>query len=824
MGSVWLAEDTRLHRRVALKTLHASRTIDDAGRERLRREARAAAALNHPHIATVYDVLESDGDVAIVFEHVEGTTLATLLQDGALPFERVLRLAMQLTRSLVAAHKHGIIHRDLKPSNVIVNNDGDVKVLDFGIARVLPVGTTSSLQAETLSAGFVGTPAYAAPEQLFTAAVDERADLYSLGVMLFEMTTGRRPFGGNDLLAMAHIKFAVQAPSISSTGTLVPAAFESLVAQLLKQQPTDRPGSAAEVLGSLRTIAGEPSTGPLPRARSSSRWIAAAVTLTLAVGAALISVGWPRSSPADPSTPVIAVLPLRNATGDGAKDYLAAGLSESLISGLASSPSLIVLSRTAVADAVKGEPSIAIALKDLGATYVIDGNVQQSGTQLRIAVNLTGKDQKLVWGEIFDGTFDRVFDLQTRMALAVSERMAAGHPRSTISPPANQAALDAYWRGRVFLDRWDVKGNIDLAISAMQESIGTDPKFALAHAWLGVAYWRKYAESRDQQYAYLSVQSGTKAETIDPALPDVHYALAVSLNGTGRQPEAIAELRKTIELRPTSDEARRKLGEVLAAQGKIDEAVSEFQKAIALRPRFWGGYSEMGRALFSAGRYEDAQRAFEQVVSLQPDNHIGYQQIGAINQLTGHLPAAIKAYEKALSIQPSFGSFSNLGMIQHQSGHYPEAVAAYQQALALRPTLASLHRNVGDSYLRMGKRDEALREYQRAVERAQADLAVNPNSARSVAALAVYLAKAGRNEDALTRAADARRLAPDDLQVMVRAAVVNSLTGRTDAALNQIAAAIERGYSVRAVQEEEDFLALRKLPRFTELTKSTPSR
>ena len=225
MGSVWLAEDVRLHRLVALKTLRASQGSDSTARERLMREARAAAALNHGNIATVHDVLEIDGDITIVFEYVDGNTLATVLRDGPWPFDRVVRCGIQLARALAAAHAHGVVHRDLKPSNVIVGGDGEIKVLDFGIARLLSHGTTVTTSGETSTGGgFVGTPAYAAPEQMVSSAVDERADLYALGVILFELCTGHRPFPGHDAASLASAKLAGEAPSVSSSTAMIPPA------------------------------------------------------------------------------------------------------------------------------------------------------------------------------------------------------------------------------------------------------------------------------------------------------------------------------------------------------------------------------------------------------------------------------------------------------------------------------------------------------------------------------------------------------------------------------------------------------------------------
>jgi len=817
MGSVWLAEDTRLHRRVALKTLHAAKTTDVAGRDRLRREARAAA-INHPHIATVYDVLEINDEVVIVFEFVEGRTLAQEIA-GALPIERVLAIGVQLAKALVAAHSQGVVHRDLKPSNVIVGPDGDIKVLDFGVARLLPMGTTS-ISGETVTAGgFAGTPAYAAPEQLLSSAVDERADLYALGVMLFEMSTGRRPFAGHDPVALATAKLASAAPSVSSTGTLLPPAFDALVARLLERQPADRPSSASEVLGALRTVSGESSTTSLPRVQRPVRWIAAAALLATIVAAAVFTIGLPsRATPEDRDTaqPVVAVMPLRNTSGDPSQDYLASGLAESLIANLASSRTLTVLSRSAIADALTTNPDGLKATNALGANVVVEGSLQRSGDQLRINVNVI-KGDRTIWGGTFDGTAGRVFDLQTRMALAVGEALAAKPPGGTTPSTTKASAQEAYWRGRAFLDRRDVQGNVDAALSAFSESIQEDSNFALGHAGLGRAYWIKYAETRDAQYARLSVESGRRASALDADEPEVLNALAVSLDGTGQRDEAITLWRQAIELRPTFDDARRQLANVLASQGQMDAAVSEFQRAIALRPNFWGGYSDLGLALFRAGRYDEAAAAFEQVVKLQPDSYLGFQQLGSIYQAKGATEQAVAAYEQSIGIRPSFGAYSNLGTLQYTKGRYADAVTNYQRAIALRPTSALLYRNLGDAQRRLEARAEALESYRKAVQLVTTELTINPSNARSRAALAVYLMKAEQAAKALAEIRKALELSPEDVQVRLRAAVVHALAGRRAEALSEIQAAVERGYSTAAIRDEEDFSTLAQDPGFQQL-------
>ncbi|HUQ88124.1 MAG TPA: serine/threonine-protein kinase, partial [Vicinamibacterales bacterium] len=261
MGEVWLAEDTRLRRQVALKTVRTTDAHDAASRTRLMREARAAAALNHAHIATVHDVIEAEGEVIVVFEYVEGETLQARIARGLIPVPEAVDIASQIAKALVAAHSHGVIHRDLKPANVILGADRHVKVLDFGIARILAVGTTQTTPREgpesSSGFGFIGTASYAAPEQMVSSAVDERADLYALGVVLFEMLSGQRPFQGSDPVQLASTKLGKDAPPLSSTGELVPPALEQLVASMLARERDRRPQSAKEVLTQLRAISGD---------------------------------------------------------------------------------------------------------------------------------------------------------------------------------------------------------------------------------------------------------------------------------------------------------------------------------------------------------------------------------------------------------------------------------------------------------------------------------------------------------------------------------------------------------------------------------------
>ena len=829
MGAVWLAEDTRLHRQVALKTLRSADDPDARSRAGLMREARAAAALNHPHIATAYDVLEHDGQVVIVFEYVEGETLSAWLAREAMPASEAVGIASQIAQALVAAHALGIVHRDLKPANVIVGAGGQVKVLDFGIARLLSIGTTQTAGkgGETASGpGFIGTPGYAAPEQMVSSAVDERADLYALGVMLFEMISGRRPFPGNDAVALASSKLGQDAPPLSSTGGQVPPDLERLVAALLMRDPDHRPASAADVLAQLRAVYGLPVTGALaPRSR---RRVLAPVLIGAVVLVAAVAIGlWSQVRPAPetsspPTPPVVAVLPLSNISGDPSKEFVAAGIAESLITSLAALPTVTVLSRASVTEARGRSAGPSALAKDLGVTYFVEGSIQESGGQLRVTLNLVRFDRSVAWGDRAEGRLDQIFDLQARLAMmltaALNVRVSpAERQRMTAQVTASTEALTAYWQGRALMDRRNVRGNLDAAVAAFSKALTLDSRFALAHAALGEAYWFQYVDTREPTWSQKATDAGFTALRLDADEPVVRYTLAVTLAGTGKLEEAASELRGALALQPNYDDARRQLGEVLARQGKVDEAIDEFRKAIAARPDYWGNYSAMGVALYTAGRYPDAIVAFKRVTDLQPDGAMGYQQLGTVFHQIGDKPQALENYQKAIAIRPVAQAYSNVGMLYHQQKDYARAVEAYRQAITLRPNFASTHGNLGDALLKSGHRREALEAYRQAVALAERDLKVNPRNPLTLASLALYLQKAGRGGDAQERLAQALGLASGDNQVWHRAAKVHALAGRAAEALSALRQAIKHGYSRAAAAEDDEFESLRTTPGFIEV-------
>jgi len=834
MGVVWLAEDTRLNRKVALKTVKSAEADTTEGRQRLMREARAAAALNHPHIATVHDVLDVEGKVIVVFEYIEGDTLAARLQRGPLSIAEAVEVAWQLADALATAHGQGVIHRDLKPSNVVLSPDGRAKVLDLGIARLVPAGHDIHASVPgTVGGGLVGTPGYAAPEQYLSRNVDGRADLYSLGVMLYEMIVGSRPFAGNDAVALATSVLRETAPKMaSSTDVFIPPRLEALVARLLERDPARRPSSGDEVLVELSPLR-DTESSPLARRtlllrrRVPKRAIAATAITVLALLVLLARLQW-NATRTGPAIPVVAVLPLANISGDAANDYLGAGLAESLITSLAAAPSVTVLSRSAVDETRQQYPDRARFVQALDANYLVEGSVQSVANRLRVTLNLVREDASVAWGRTVEGPATDLFSLQAQLASALNDAIADQTPSAERAEPAapttsSEPAQIAYWKARALLDRRDIAGNTQAALKEFTDAVQADPKFAMGYAGLAEAQWAMYSNTNDKSWADRALESTATAIQLEPNRPAVRYAAAFTHFRSGRYEDARQELDRAIALQPTSEDAMRLLGRVLMRLGRVDEGMQQFNKALSIRPNSVPLHTDMGLALYNASRYKEALEAFERAVAIAPNSSATLTQAGAASQAMGDNARALSYYEKATAIQPRAETFSSMGTIYYGQGEFHKAANAYEAALLIRPLGSITHRNLGDAYLRLGRKDDARRAYLQAVTRAEAEVAVSPGDARVLARLAVHQAKAGDDAAARRTLAQAEKLSAEDGQVQLRSGVIHALAGRTDHALTAIERAIKAGISPRAVQTEDDFERLRTLPRFAAMV-STQQR
>jgi tetratricopeptide (TPR) repeat protein/TolB-like protein len=649
--------------------------------------------------------------------------------------------------------------------------------------------------------------------------------------MIFEMVTGRRPFPSNDAVALATSVLRDAAPRLGSGGLWVPPELEKLVARLLDRDPAKRPSSGDEVLVELSPLRDNESsplarrTVLLRRKLPMSTKIAAVVALAIAV-AVVVRVQM-NGRPMGPESPVVAVLPLSNMSGDTSNDYLGAGLAESLITSLAAVPKVTVLSRSAVEESRQQNPDRASFVRSLDASYIVTGSVQTISGRLRVTLNLERPDASIAWGETVEGLTGDLFELQTRLAVALANAIVEQTPSAEPATPAapitsSETGQIAYWKGRALLDRRDLTGNTRAALSEFEHALEADPKFATALAGLAEAQWLMYQQTNDKAWADRAMASTRAAIELEPERPSVRYIAGLTAFRIGDDANAKMQLEHALKLQPTYEDAIRLHGTVLMRQGDIDGGLAEFRKVMAIRPNAVAVYSDMGVALYGASRFQEALEAFTKAVALSPGSAIALSRAGTAAQALGDTSRALAYYEQANAIQPRADTFSNIGTIQYSLGDYAKAAAAYEGALLIRPLSAITHRNLGDAYAHLGRKADAARAYDKAVEQAEVDVSLGPSNARVIARLAVYQAKAGDDAAAMRSLKRALALTPDDQQVLQRAAVVHALANRKAAALDAIGKAIVNGYSKRLIAEEEDFESLRPMPRFAALV-STPA-
>ena len=841
MGEVYRARDARLERDVAIKRLSASAIGGDEARTRVLREARAAAALTHPNIAAVYDVLETPDGLVIVMEYVPGESVAARLTRGPLPVEEAVRVGLQIADALIEAHDRGVIHRDLKPANVHLTPGGKAKILDFGIARSVSDAPRGSAADPASEAGrIIGTPGYMAPEQMSGGRADARTDIYGVGLLLFEMLTGRRPFHQTDLLDSARAVFQGKVPRVDDVDASLPDHLSSLVERTMALKPQDRPRNARELHGALeraaRLLSNAPTLDETDRAlsRGHTAWpstrrrlkqhrLALSIVAVLMAIAAVAMWRWAQNTwfppvLAHPAT--VGILPLKNLTGSPENDALAVGLTEGVATRLSSFKNVRVLSLDDSRLVAASEPDAAKVARSLGASFVVDGQIQRKGQNLDVDVTLVRHDGHRTPAGRFSGDVSQLFALHRRVAEGLTaalsgEGLVPGGPEREAGPPtANQEAFAEYSQARLFLERPDVPGNLDHSVRLFQSAIAKDNRFAMAYAGLGQAYWALYQETKDPIWTTRATTAILDALKSDPDLPAVRLSLAVMYQSLGRLPEAQEELQRVLTVEPSNDDAHRLLGGIYARRAEWDLAVQELQRAIALRPNYWRNHSDLGLASYRAGRLADAERAYQRVTELQPDSARGFHNLGTVQQSAGKLPAAIASYEHANRIRPAATTYSNLGTVLFWQGEYSRAADAYQHAIGLSPNQPDLHGNLGDALTKLGRRDDAVNSYRRAIEEVTKLLAINDKNAPNLAVLAMYQAKIGNWAAAETAIQRALAVNAEDGDVLYNRAIVHALGGQLDQACSALDLALARGASEEIVRRAYELEALRGCPAY----------
>jgi serine/threonine protein kinase/tetratricopeptide (TPR) repeat protein len=839
MGVVYKARDIKLDRIVALKFLPEELSGNPQRKGQFLREAKIASQLDHPNIGTIYGVEEAEpGCTFIVMAFYEGMSFASQIAGRALPAAEVVKVAIHVAAGLADAHSKNIVHRDIKPSNIMITKSGAVKIVDFGIARV-------TQQSATWTQGTSGTAGYMSPEQTLGKHVDQRTDIWSLGVVMAEALTGQPPFQRDNM--PASMMAVLNDPPADLPN--VPLELQQIVYRALAKDPHERYQSCSELLRDLEAV--KPLLGPTATSSGSwrsattqqlqasiaaasksalhpipinrhrwLRWIIAAVIIFF-LALAVVSVPTIRdrvqalftgSKPRH-----VAVLPFENVGNDAKNEPLLQGMMDSLSGKLSNldpeGRSLWVVPSSEIRRLHITNP--ADALKQLNANLVVQGSVAHDGQDFRLNLNLidTSNLRQLGSAELEDRAGD-LSSLQDqavdRIARLMNLKVAAGATRESGSS-TQPVAYEDYLTALGYMQRYDKPGNLDLAIQSLDSSVKTDPHFALGFAQLGEAYRLKYQVDRNPRWLAEALANCKHAVELDSRIPAAHVTLARIHESSGENDLALQEFQRALEINPRDSAALAGLARAYEDFGRPADAEAAFQKAAALRPDSWDDLDNLGNFYDRQGKYPQAVEQYKKALALTPDNAQVYLNLGATYLDWGRpedQALAEKAFQESIRLSPSYGAYANLGNLYLTQQRYAEAAATTQKALALNDRDYQVWNNLVLSYgwLKQPEKVTAAREKMRPLVEEAARL--KPQDGGIQATLAVLYAQTQQRTKATDRMRTALALSPNDSSVLAEVAETYELLGQRKEAVATFHDALKKGYSWDQAKADPDLQSL----------------
>jgi serine/threonine protein kinase/tetratricopeptide (TPR) repeat protein len=714
MGEVYLAEDTRLGRHVALKFLPASYQYDPDRRARFLKEARAASALRSPNIAAIYDIDEFEGAIFIVMEYIKGELLSARIERGSVAVSEAIDTAMQIADALDEAHSNGIIHRDIKSSNLIINERGLIKILDFGIAKVEErqskedADRTMRIVRQTALGAVFGTVWYMSPEQALGRQLDHRTDIFSLGVVFYEMLAGRLPFEGDGPNeTIDKIVHAMPLPT-SRYNDSVPPELERITRKCLEKSPDLRYQSMRELLIDLQSFKRDSDSAQLSSSSGRQTQLARR----------------PRSRKAIDS---LAILPFINASRDADADYLSDGITESIISNLSQLPRLRVMARSTVfrfkQRTTRGDTASQQMLDpravatELGVRAVLVGRVLCRNDRLIIEAELVdGFDGSRLWGEHYNREISDIFALEEEISREISDNLRlklTGQQKKRLTKRRTESAeaYQAYLKGRYFWNK-RTADSMKKAVEHFEQAIDLDPNYAMAYVGLADAYlllgvWNALPPADVMPKARAAAE---RALEIDEAFAEAHATLAFSRLVYDWNPLAAeSEFNRSIHLNPKYATARQWHAYNLAAMGRFDEAIAEIQRAERLDPLSTVINSDMAELCYWAGQYERTIQLCHKAIEMDAEFVPAHFVLGFAYEATGRIEEAIARYKKAREL--SGDDTWIIGILGHAygvSGRRAEAERLLDELkeMAARETVSPY--NMAVIYAGLGENDSAF--------------------------------------------------------------------------------------------------------------------
>ncbi len=878
MGEVYLAHDLELDRKVALKVLPEELAADAERLDRFKREARTLASLNHPNIVTIFSVesatLKDEGSYPkkihfLTMELVEGRTLSELTPKQGMRFEQILELSIPIAEGLAEAHDKGIVHRDLKPGNIMVADSGRVKVLDFGLAKAWQeaapeMSTAVATEPMTMEGQVVGTVPYMSPEQLEGKPLDGRSDIFSLGVILYEMATGNRPFRGQTALSVISAILKDDPEDVDSCREDLPRHLGRIIRHSLEKAPDQRFQSMRDVRNQLEDLRREDSTESRgvvtdrpPQTGQGMRWMFAAA---LIAGVALLGFFGSRLIESDKGAAItpevvesasgrkmIVVLPFEN-LGEPEDKYFADGMTEEITSRLATLQDLGVISRTSALQYAEGRPSLAQIGKELGVGYVLEGTVRwqrsDDGTsQVRVTPQLIRvSDDTHLWVEQYDARLENIFDVQSNIAHRVSDELGLALLDTEIEslnakPTKSLEAYDFFLQGNEYLTRGmeiNRPRDVEIAIEMYAKAARLDEDFALAQARMGTAHSWLYSEYFDRSDARLAKARASVGIAIDlqPDLPEAHQALAGIYHVERQMTQALLEYQTVLERQPSNAEVLESLAWVQTDLGLWEESLETLKRAMMLNPRLGRLACWAGGRCFGMRDFENAMTYHDRAIHLTPDRSCPYAcQTWIFMNWDGETDRARRVLEE-IPNQMDMEGWPPLNYpwftVEIMEGNFAAALEILdrgtKEAYEFRAFYIPKDLLRAQVYELMGEREGGRAFYESARDHLLSKIERQPEDARLRSALGIAYAGLGEREAAIREG----ELGVDLLlgsqaetlgYILKDLAQIYTMLGDRDKALDQLQRLLSRPalFAVGYFQLDPTFQSLRSETRFQDL-------
>jgi len=803
LATVWRAHDELLGRDVALKVLNDSIAQSPKVRKRFVHEAQAASLLDHPGIVTVFDAGECDGLAYMALTLVEGETVSDVASRCLMPLDEAMRIVTAAVDALTHAHARGVIHRDVSGRNVMIARDGRVFVLDFGLALV--AGQSRVTTSETT----LGTIAYMSPEALQGSRLDARADVYGMGVVLFEALTGSYPHAGDRTEQLAFAKLNLPARRPSELRPDVPPQVDWIVQRALARDPSERYASMGEMLTDLRIHgrdAGIPVPNDPPRVAPATR----------------ISRRDPaqESQATIPDPAYIAILPFRvtgSAGGDVAIRTLAGRIADTVAAAIGADRAIHVVPVPEPEREQRDGEAETDWAKRLGINLVLRGEVARFAPRIRVTYSVRDPWRGVqVAGAVVDGSDAQPFDLEDDVIASVRERLGIQHvQRETRARPTDPAAADKYQLALRYLVRHDHEASVDGAIHLLEPLAVAEPACVEHIAALGRAYLTKWRLTQERSWEARAASACERAMARDPLHPQVLLLQAEIDEACGQSGRARTGFLATLAAQPGSIDARLGLVRLLMQEQRWDDAEAECVMISRDAQDDWRAFNRLGVIRFRRGNYQECVEPWRRVLELVPDSVRGHLNIGSALYHLDRFDDAIEAYRAALTIEPNPVALTNLGTAFFHQARFEEAVMVLERAVAMRPAEADLWGNLGNACRWIPEQRPRMKEaLERAVALMRDRLEGHPQDAEGRARLAGWLMNLGQRDEALEQIHAAIASAPDDVRCLARAGYVHADAGDHPSAIHWFREAVRRGYGTRELERSPVLANLREEPEF----------